>query len=135
MLYDRSGTGWSDHAELPRSVTEVTDELRSLLRVAGVPAPYVLVGHSLGGIYGRLFAHAFRRTLPASFFSTGSRGLYDQIAEAVAPRTAAHEPGLFRVVLRFKRLYRGYFERMFADWPAPVRDLLFEYHLNRGESG
>ena len=59
VLYDRAGTGWSDHAELPRSATEVTDELRSLLRVAGVPAPYVLVGHSLGGIYGRRFAQRF----------------------------------------------------------------------------
>ena len=59
VLYDRAGTGWSDHAELPRSATEVTDELRSLLRVAGVPAPYVFVGHSLGGIYGRLSAQRF----------------------------------------------------------------------------
>src|SRR5262249_42626139 len=36
---------------------------------------------------------------------------------------------------RFKRLYRGYFERMFADWPAPVRDLLFEYHLKSWRVG
>jgi pimeloyl-ACP methyl ester carboxylesterase len=40
VLYDRSGTGWSDHAELPCSATEVTDELLSLLRIAGVPARY-----------------------------------------------------------------------------------------------
>ena len=59
VLYDRSGTGWSGHAELPRSATEVTDELRSLLRVAGVPAPYVFVGHSLGGLYARRFAQRF----------------------------------------------------------------------------
>lgn len=49
VLYDRAGTGWSDHVQLPRSGTEVTDELRQLLRVARVPAPYLLVGHSLGG--------------------------------------------------------------------------------------
>jgi len=59
VLYDRAGTGWSDHADLPRSATEVTDELRSLLRVAGVPAPYVFVGHSLGGSYARRFAQRF----------------------------------------------------------------------------
>src|SRR5262249_52021447 len=43
VLYDRAGTGWSDHTKLPRSATEVADELGSLLRVAGVPAPYVFV--------------------------------------------------------------------------------------------
>jgi pimeloyl-ACP methyl ester carboxylesterase len=59
VLYDRAGTGWSDQAALPRSATEVTDELRSRLRVAGVPAPYVFVGHSLGGIYARRFAQRF----------------------------------------------------------------------------
>src|SRR5262249_57108071 len=45
VLYDRAGTGWSDHVPLPRSASEVTDELRLLLRLAGVPAPYVFVGH------------------------------------------------------------------------------------------
>src|SRR6516165_8874055 len=59
VLYDRAGTGWSDHVQLPRSATEVADELRLLLRVAGVPAPYVFVGHSLGGIYARRFAQRF----------------------------------------------------------------------------
>src|SRR6516225_8053876 len=59
VLYDRAGTGWSDHVQLPRSATEVTDELRILLRVADVPAPYVFVGHSLGGIYARRFAQRF----------------------------------------------------------------------------
>jgi hypothetical protein len=42
---------------------------------------------------------------------------------------------LFGVLLRFKRLYRGYFERMFASWPAPIRDLLFAYHLKSWRVG
>src|SRR5689334_15277003 len=53
VLYDRAGTGWSDQVNLPRTATEVTDELRSLLREADVPAPYLLIGHSLGGSYAR----------------------------------------------------------------------------------
>ncbi|MGP8296511.1 alpha/beta fold hydrolase [Streptomyces inhibens] len=59
MLYDRAGTGWSDEVELPRTATEVADELRNLLRAVGVPAPYLLVGHSLGGAYVRRFAQLF----------------------------------------------------------------------------
>lgn len=53
VLYDRAGTGWSDRVEMPRTSTQVTDELRELLRTANVPAPYLLVGHSLGGLYAR----------------------------------------------------------------------------------
>src|SRR4030095_6301583 len=59
VLYDRAGTGWSEVVKLPRTATEVTDELRSLLHAAGVPAPYLLVGHSLGGIYTRRYAQRF----------------------------------------------------------------------------
>ncbi|WP_238570318.1 alpha/beta fold hydrolase [Streptomyces inhibens] len=59
MLYDRAGTGWSDEIELPRTATEDADELRSLLRAVGVPVPYLLVGHSLGGAYVRRFAQLF----------------------------------------------------------------------------
>jgi len=33
------------------------------------------------------------------------------------------------VLLRFKRLYRGMFRRMFAEWPDPMREPLVEYHL------
>jgi hypothetical protein len=43
MTYDRAGTGWSDSVDLPRASVEITDELRALLRVAEVPAPYVMV--------------------------------------------------------------------------------------------
>jgi pimeloyl-ACP methyl ester carboxylesterase len=59
VLYDRAGTGWSDHAQLPRNSAEVTEELRELLRIVGVPSPYILVGHSLGGLYARHYAHRF----------------------------------------------------------------------------
>ena len=61
VVYDRAGTGWSDRIDLPRTSAEVTDELRELLRAAAVPAPYLLVGHSLGGLYARHYAHALPR--------------------------------------------------------------------------
>ena len=136
VLYDRSGTGWSDHAELPRSATEVTDELRSLLRVAGVPAPYVLVGHSLGGIYARRFAQRFPAEVAGLLFM--DPGHEDYTTKLPTPplferlRTSL---ALFRALVQLKRHYRGFFERMFADWPAPVRDLLFEYHLTSWRIG
>jgi hypothetical protein len=46
LIYDRAGTGWSEDAVLPRSLDEVIDELRALLRVVDVPPPYVLLPRS-----------------------------------------------------------------------------------------
>lgn len=58
--YDRAGFGWSDAGPLPRTAGRVAAELRELLRRAGVPPPYVLVGHSFGGFVTRLFAARYR---------------------------------------------------------------------------
>jgi pimeloyl-ACP methyl ester carboxylesterase len=58
--YDRLGLGRSDPA--PPGVRTVQDsvaDLHALLGAAGVPAPYVLVGHSLGGLVARLYAGQF----------------------------------------------------------------------------
>ena len=55
--YDRAGLGWSDPSPRPRTVEVMVDELRTLLLKAGVPGPYVLVGHSFGALIVRLFAH------------------------------------------------------------------------------
>ncbi|HLN64289.1 MAG TPA: alpha/beta fold hydrolase, partial [Symbiobacteriaceae bacterium] len=56
VSYDRAGYGWSDPAGRNRSWPVVVDELHTLLQRAGIRGPYILVGHSLGGLYVRLFA-------------------------------------------------------------------------------
>jgi len=58
--YDRAGFGWSDAGPLPRTAGRIADELRMLLREAGVQPPYILVGHSFGGLVMRLFAARHR---------------------------------------------------------------------------
>jgi pimeloyl-ACP methyl ester carboxylesterase len=54
--YDRAGMGWSDPGPAPRTPGQIARELHTLLTTAGIPGPYVLVGHSLGGKNVRLFA-------------------------------------------------------------------------------
>jgi pimeloyl-ACP methyl ester carboxylesterase len=61
--YDRPGTyrtasevSRSDPVAMPRSARDIVLDLRALLRAARVPGPYVLAGHSFGGMVGRLYA-------------------------------------------------------------------------------
>ncbi len=54
--FDRAGIGYSDPGPQPRSRRRSVEELRTLLARAGVPPPYILVGHSFGGLDVRLFA-------------------------------------------------------------------------------
>jgi len=54
--YDRAGFGWSESAPQPPDLNQMVVNLHTLLGKANVPGPYVLVGHSIGGIYVRQFA-------------------------------------------------------------------------------
>jgi pimeloyl-ACP methyl ester carboxylesterase len=57
--YDRAGLGWSDLSPEPQDTRQNAEALHILLGNAAVPGPYVLVGHSLGGLYTRMFAEQF----------------------------------------------------------------------------
>ena len=58
--YDRAGLGYSDSSPRARTSKTIAEELHMLLRSAAIPAPYVLVGHSMGGFDVRLYASAYR---------------------------------------------------------------------------
>jgi pimeloyl-ACP methyl ester carboxylesterase len=59
FAYNRPGYGESDSVSTPRDGSHVVDELRSLLLSKGLTPPYILVGHSLGGLYMQLFARRY----------------------------------------------------------------------------
>jgi pimeloyl-ACP methyl ester carboxylesterase len=57
--YDRAGEGWSDPVPTARSSATVVQDLHELLQRAPVAGPYVMVGHSIGGEYVRVFTARF----------------------------------------------------------------------------
>jgi pimeloyl-ACP methyl ester carboxylesterase len=59
--YDRAGFAWSDRGPAINTVEQTMDDLHLLLRTASIPPPYILVGHSIGG----MFVRAFQRRYPA----------------------------------------------------------------------
>jgi pimeloyl-ACP methyl ester carboxylesterase len=58
-VYDRAGRGWSDPADGPQDAVETATDLHTLLERAHIPGPYVLAGHSFGGLYVLTFAAAY----------------------------------------------------------------------------
>jgi len=56
IAYDRPGVGSSPRAALPQTGRRVVEQLRALLNTTNLQPPYVLVGHSFGGLFANLFA-------------------------------------------------------------------------------
>ena len=82
FAYNRPGYGRSDSISTPRDGLHTVEELRTLLKIEGLEPPYVLVGHSYGGLLMQLFARKYPdevsalilvdSTHPAQFKGKGS---------------------------------------------------------------
>ena len=59
VSYDRAGLGWSRRSRRPRDAQTIAMELRDALREAAIEPPYVLAGHSFGGLPVRAFADLY----------------------------------------------------------------------------
>ncbi|PLY39492.1 alpha/beta hydrolase [Janthinobacterium sp. ROICE36] len=59
FVYNRPGYGNSETTATPRDGRTIVEELRAVLRLKDLKPPYVLVGHSLGGLYMQLFARTY----------------------------------------------------------------------------
>ena len=89
--YDRAGHGWSEARVTLRTVPQIVEELHTLLRVSGIEGPYILVGHSLGGLY----MHYFARLYP-----TKTAGLV--LIDSAFPDIYRHWPSAFLEQTEFR---------------------------------
>ncbi|WP_413367261.1 alpha/beta fold hydrolase [Lysinibacillus sp. 3P01SB] len=60
LIYDRAGLGKSERSSNPRTSREMVKELKELLVKANIGPPYLLVGHSFGGVNMRIFATEYQ---------------------------------------------------------------------------
>lgn len=70
--YDRRGLGWSLETEGPRDGEAIARELKELLDNAGEKGPYVMAGHSLGGVFIRIFQTNYPDSVSAMVFVDSS---------------------------------------------------------------
>ncbi len=61
ITYDRAGLGWSDWTNSPKTAINVAAELKVFLKELSIDKNIILVGHSLGGLYARVFASIYSR--------------------------------------------------------------------------
>ena len=80
-VYDRAGRGWSEPADSPQDATQIAADLRTVLRRTDVPGPYVLAGHSFGGLYVLTYAANYPDDVAGMV-----------LVDSTAPKAAAGEP-------------------------------------------
>ncbi len=90
--YDRAGMGFSDPGPLPRDGAAQVADLAALLRAAKLTPPYVLVGHSAGGLTMRLFADKWPRQVKGLVLVDPSiEGQFDGQDRVVGITVASYE--------------------------------------------
>ena len=126
-VYDRAGRGWSEDADAPQDAVAIATDLHALLQRAGTPGPYVIAGHSFGGLYALTFAAQHPHEVAGMVLIDSTSPHYGAVG--VAPNTSAS--GGYDVVggvaaltssLARVGLGRLYATLTVADLPARERD-------------
>ena len=101
-IYNRAGLGKSDPApKLPRTSQEVANDLNALLTKAGVPGPYLLVGHSYGGLHIRMFASQYPEKVLGMVLVDTAHPDQDEKWLAALPTPVPEEPESIREARKF----------------------------------
>jgi len=85
-VYDRAGRGWSEPADSAQDGAQIVTDLHTLLQRGHVPGPYVLAGHSFGGLYVLTFAARYPDEVAGMV-------LVDSTAPASAANPGTPSPG------------------------------------------
>jgi pimeloyl-ACP methyl ester carboxylesterase len=102
-VYDRAGRGWSEPADTPQDGTQIATDLHTLLQRGGVPGPYVLAGHSFGGLYVLTYADRYPGEVAGMVLVDGTNP-----APAARARTASpYHAGSYDVLGRVSALLSG----------------------------
>lgn len=157
FIYDRMGIGYSSSCILPRSSKEVVAELHELLEIAQLPKPFIVAGHSLGGLYARHFASIYQKDVlglvlldPAH--EDYNRYMPDELNKLRKIKTNSNPKtpkvykssglllniasnslgrkilGLVPIVRKYQQIYRKLFTEELKGWPNEIKEKLIKDH-------
>jgi pimeloyl-ACP methyl ester carboxylesterase len=97
--YDRAGMAWSDSGASPRTGEQIVKELHTLLGNAGERVPYVLVGHSIAGVYVQLYTSRYPDEVAGVVLVDSSHE--DQLSRKELPQIPSFYPVLIKALSPF----------------------------------
>lgn len=140
--YDRAGIGKSDSALMPRTCLELVQDLSILLTKVPVKTPFILVGHSFGGLVSRLFASiypnliagmilvdaapeykeiAYEKVLPSQFITSNREYFNNPMlnAEKIDKVQSYKQIDNYKCMFDFPLtvIIRGLQDNYYKDWP------------------
>jgi pimeloyl-ACP methyl ester carboxylesterase len=130
ITYDRAGYGDSDRSPLLRNSENMMKELHVMLQNANIPAPYILVGHSLGGLNVRLFNHLYPQEVAGII-------LVDAAHEEQLEKTSKYLPlpsvlsfwiakiALYLGVLHIPKIKKIFFSDKFEKFSPEIQRIYF----------
>lgn len=77
--YDRAGSGWSEKSPFARTSKNIVAELRTALKKANISGPYIVVGHSFGGLNAHLFAKMYPEEVVGVILVDSASENYDKL--------------------------------------------------------
>lgn len=100
IVYDRSGYGGSGVAAGPRDAAGVERELSGLLAQTGLPAPYVLAGHSLGGLFAEYYAARHPEQIAGLILEESRPADFARLCEAAGLSMCTPLPSMMRTAVQ-----------------------------------
>ena len=124
ISYDRAGYAWSDASPLSRTSENIIKELHAMLQNSNVSGPYILVGHSFGGLNMQLFANTYPGEVAGVI-------LVDSLNEKdFQKRPITLYENSVNYAIRYKKIMESYFgmKRLESDFEIDeIHNLLKDY--------
>lgn len=141
VTFDRAGYGLSEEGPLPRTNRRISEELFELLERIEIPRPYVLIGHSAGGLMVQYFARMHPGMVGAMVLVDSLSQEAERLKDLNAPeyQKRASIPAIMKELNRLLELDDNQFVESvpsimgtrYDSLTGPIKDLIVQQHLDR----